>query len=440
MWLPSLLSACGEAVNPATTVTGLQVVAIGTDPAQPAPFQDLTIDVWVADGLGTGADVVVWMCSPVDGRCLEFDALPGSDGLPLRFVAEAGPADPVFRATVGWPFLVDVALDAAAGSGAPFDADIGVAGEGILVWALACVPGVCDVIRQVRADPVAGSPTWWDATAALSDPAALLEGVPPGEASVAVKFVPLWRGPEFGTDSTHTDPNLPPSLGLLARTVEPPTAWLSFFDPDGDDLSIQAFTTVGGVVLQRPGPNEARLAVIPSLGHLRAHPQALTWDGGGGDWFVVVEDGRGGTAVWSSTAARQDRCAPEITLPAGPTPGGLLEVGGYGASVSPRFVGFPNGADVQVSLSARDGSATWTGFATVGGGGTTSSGGPYAAPRDPCAPTPLWVDLFSYQPIEVCELAGEPMDLRVVAGDREGRQATLAFPVVATQPPELTCF
>ena len=82
-----ILSAlgCGPGLPSVTTISGLQVVAIETSPPEPGPTDALTLRTWVADGLGHGADVLVWSCLPVDGVCVEaaLPVLPPEPALPV---------------------------------------------------------------------------------------------------------------------------------------------------------------------------------------------------------------------------------------------------------------------------------------------------------------------------------------------------------------------
>jgi hypothetical protein len=436
-WL-LVFGGCSAGSLPATTVTGLQVVAISATPAQPTPTQPLSLEVWVADGLGLGADVVVWMCTPVDGRCLEFDALPGSDGLPLQFVTKTGPAEPVFRTTVAWPLLADIAREYVAGGGAALDEDLGEGAEGILVWALACVPGLCDVVRAVQADAVAASPTWWDATAALSDPAVILEGVEPGEASIAVKFVPTWSLTD--PPETFYAPNLAPSLAVVDASPAQAVTRLSWFDPDGDEVDLQAFTTAGVVSAYRTGPSEVTVVGRPTRTAAEALLRDPTWRAG--DTFLVAEDGRGGTAVWSSTASQREACEPELTLPDGPSPGGTLEVAGSFAYVQPQLRGFTTPTQVVGSLSTADRSVRWSGSTRVVPSGSyeyTTYGGVVPGEPDPCQRIPLGLELWAEAAApDPCAFGGTPLTLTLSA-TADGDSAVVEVPVIARSPSYLFC-
>ncbi len=343
-----LALGCGGTPIPATTVQGVQVVAIETFPPNPVPTEQVRIKVWVADALGLGADVLVWMCTPVLGTCVEA-WLPGTDGMPLDLWTATGTTDRTFEIVRPWPWFHDLtvggALEAAGGSGGldvelPFDLPEG-APPALYVWALACVPGRCPTFDAVRASPVAGSDAWRAVVSELaevSDPLAggarMLEGVPPHQASIAVKEIPLWEAPDlFTTTFAPTEPLAADAAPVLswrapwevrevdtgipapASSVAPALATvrsvlvdeLQWFDPDGDLVAFQAFTTRGVVEV-------STFVDRPGLVYVTRRP---TVRGELGEVFLVGEDGRGGTVVWDGgrdVSGLSGACADEPSV------------------------------------------------------------------------------------------------------------------------------
>lgn len=423
--LLSWVAACSAPPASPTTIDGLQVVAIATNPPNPTGAQYLDLEVWVADGLGLGADVLVWMCTPVDGRCAEFHALPDAEGLPLVFVTKTGPAAPVFRTTTSWPILGSIALDYLSSTGSDvFDGELGGGQVGLLVWALACVPGLCDVFRQVEADPVVGSPTWWDATASLADPSRILEAVRPGEASVAVKFVPLWQWVpgEIPFEYPQT-PDVRPQLGLVSQPSNPDgPVQLGWFDPDGDPVHFQAFTTRGAVSVDYVEGSSGSVVVDP-------RPDLA---GQFGDLFVVGEDGRGGTAVWATTAEQRARCEPEVLLPGGPDPGDVVALG-YGWQVGVRFRGLEHPNMVQGRVANPNGRTLLDGGLRFADSETWEYGGSGAAAAafDPCTWQDATLFLNLSAPTDLCALSGTPLTAEVTVRARGGAKVRVEVPVIA---------
>jgi hypothetical protein len=350
-----LLAGCADPPLP-NVIRGLQVIAIETVPAEPEPFEPLTLRVWVADGQGLGADVLLWVCTPLvmgegavelpsqqeieagaplqlDGkvRCVEAHP-PNSDGLPLSFWTLTGttgpstgelPGPPYFEATTEiWPLYVSIA-------DASFNIPQQYRGM-MLVWALACTPGTCSLIDDVKIDPKSDSEAWKATSDALADPVSWIEGLPRGQVSLAAKRVPVYlpdlepdttTDPYTGYTTTVTTPeprgpNLAPSLtaGTLP-TEEDRVVRLRVSDPDADPVQIRTFVTAGGAVATRQGDT--------GLGVLWHEPVDLRRPA---DLFVVAEDGRGGTAVWQ-WGSGGDGCAARELEPQLGTPNALMEPG-----------------------------------------------------------------------------------------------------------------
>lgn len=349
----ALLASCGGRISVPDTIRGLQIVAIEANPAQPEPFESLQLRTWVADGVGRGADVLVWLCTPYQGHCVE--ALPpGSTGLPLSTWTRHGTSNPEFTADAAWPLFSSIA---AANYAIPE-----IARGKLLVWALACAPGTCPVIDQVAADPQSGSEAWRVAehelyalaatsVAGLPEAAEVgnldppvtdlwIEDAPQGQFSLAGKVVPVWLGPPdpstitdvyYGTETTkpQTEPNRAPSIVEITSSGGPSTLtvvtiaaettsdtdehWARFrlSDPDADPLNVRSFVTAGGVVTTREGDTGVTVLWQAPLSPL--HDQI---------GFVVADDARGGTAVW--TNAHQETCDTwDVTL----TQGGRVDTG-----------------------------------------------------------------------------------------------------------------
>ncbi|MEQ1502437.1 MAG: hypothetical protein ABMB14_09405 [Myxococcota bacterium] len=318
------LAGCDGIRPTPNTILGLQVVAIQNEPAEPAPLEGLRLTSWVADGIGAGADVLVWVCTPVDGRCAEVFP-PGSTGLPLSLWTRTGRAAPTFTTDTPWAWFAGLA-----------DQNLDLPEEyrgKLLVWTLACVPGVCDVIDRVAADPVSGSEAWMEVTAMLGDPTTWIGDLPDGQVSLAAKLVPVYLGDDpggtdyvdygYGTPTTVRDgQNHNPTLTPLVHDASDRVTFLDFVDPDGDPLTTaRSFVTAGGVTWQASDTD----LTVQWQEPLRART---------GDLFVVAEDGRGGTAVWSTAT---DPCDAQTTAVLGGTrpfdPGDEVLLTSFGGAV-----------------------------------------------------------------------------------------------------------
>lgn len=284
------LAGC-DGVHPVpNSIRGIQVIAIESTPAQPDTFEALTLGAWVADGLGRGADVLIWLCTPLDGRCVEAYP-PGSTGLPLSLWTRVGRADPLFEASTPWPLFAGIAAD-------NFDIPEDYRGK-LLVWALACSPGLCPVIDKVSVNPRSGSESYAEVSAMLADPASWLDELPRGQVSIAVKAVPVFLEPDTDPyaypyasypEYTVQDPvNHPPTLTLRASSADGRVREFETSDPDGDSVITRAFVTAGGVYTESG-----------SSGTEWVQWQAPLLDDREGYLFLVAEDQRGGTSVWTS--------------------------------------------------------------------------------------------------------------------------------------------
>lgn len=290
MVIPLWLAACATSPDLTNVIRGIQVVAIEASPAEPRAEEPLTLTAWVADGIGRGSDVLVWVCTPVDGHCLE-SGLVADTALPFSLWSRVGEAEVAFASVSSWPQYV-----ALAGEVVPLPDGLG--GGNLLVWALACAPGVCPIIDRVAIDPEPGSDAWRETERMLADPASWIDTVPRGQASLALKSVGVWY-PE-GAGGRPDEPNRAPILEPVAIHEDRVTKF-RVGDPDGDLLSIRSFTTAGGVVQTRTG--DTGLGVLWEE-PLRPGREAVR--------FVVAEDGRGGTTVWCSEAPTCD--GPPITF------------------------------------------------------------------------------------------------------------------------------
>lgn len=298
--LLSWLAACAVDPDLTNTIRGIQIVAIEAIPADPDPNELLTLKTWVADGIGRGADVLVWICTPFEGQCLEASP-PGLADLPLSAFTRVGQADTMFESTNPWPLFASL-----SGGGLQLPGSFG--GGDLLVWALACAPGVCPIIDQVAIDPVAGSEAWAAAATMLADPSVWVDELPRGQVSLALKAVAVFDPPPlvsdtglgpYGIGPIGTDPterNHAPTLVPLV--VEREVTRFLVTDPDEDTVLTRSFTTAGGVSQVRNGDDGLGVSWQEPLLTGREPVR-----------FVVAEDGRGGTAVWCSDPAT-DPCNP----------------------------------------------------------------------------------------------------------------------------------
>ena len=415
MVIPLWLAACDASSDLTNVIRGIQVVAVEPSPAEPAPDETLTLTAWVADGIGRGTDVLVWVCTPVDGHCLE-SGLALDLALPLSLWTRVGGADPAFVSTNPWPQLVALAGEV-----------VSLPGEdrgGLLVWVLACAPGVCPIVDRVTADPEPGSSAWLETERMLADPASWIDGLPRGQVSLALKSVGVYLTSD-SEDGSWRDPGPPNRAPTLEPTVihEDRLTKFRVGDPDGDPLLIRSFTTAGGVSQTRSG--DTGLGVLWEE-PLRPGREAVR--------FVVAEDGRGGTAVWcSEPTAGCNRSSITFGSEADPLrPGDPLRVeGSYaGEFWLPFEVRSPTPIRQLTARVLLDG-RTIAGVTDLFESGT-----------DRCASQSglLMIPIVDGDPEAVCEMLGRVATVELVLAPENGDPPfSSAIPVVITGSDTLGC-
>lgn len=261
--------ACADTGDLATWVRDVTVIAVVAEPPEVTPGDTLTLSVTVGDPAARGVDLLVWSCTDLGDGCVE--ALPPHRPLSAwaRVARDVGP-------TASMSFLVPPVL--------PGDLGGSASTVTFLIWALACAPGLCDVMDDVAATPAPESAAWEATVEALARPDDWLVGLPIAGTSLAVRRAVLSVRP-------IQQRNLNPSVEYLGP--EPLEA------------------RVGEVVDLRFGTEDAvRARPFTTLGVFDDATVAVTTGGFVASWWapatpgtatlwVSVDDGLGGYAVWS---------------------------------------------------------------------------------------------------------------------------------------------
>jgi hypothetical protein len=275
---------CGVGDSHPSQVVDTQVLAVVTEPAQPSPGQSVAVTVWVADPRDRGVELLVWSCTPYgDDDCVEREA--GLNQMAAVFT------EPGAQGRFSFSRYLPVALEAVFA-----DSDQAPAA---LVWALACEPGLCPIIddvRQALADPVdiAGADRVMDE---LADPVSWLRDLPLAGVNLAGRFVPLAR---TAADDRNQNPVVEQRF-LTEDEVGQPVAVaasdarsvrFAVFDPNGTRSDAVAYTTVGRFddhVVREDSQDDT------VLHWLLAPAEPAT-----GTLWVVFDDGDGGRSVWTA--------------------------------------------------------------------------------------------------------------------------------------------
>jgi hypothetical protein len=262
------LLACGGA-NDETLVDELRVMAVVIEPPEVAPGATATITTWIADPDDDAPEALVWTCTNLGDGCLEA-------------------AEPTQGATVGEPADgVIVTERMAPPAFAPIVAD-GETVLPVLLWALACAPGLCPAVDLAASAPAIGTDDAATLTTFLGDPITGAEALPLVGTSLALAQIQVSARatPLVNPLVTPVDPDATLVVGVgasldLAFTIDAPGVTTAY-----------GYTTNGGF-------DAAEYEVVDGA-------VTLTWFGseepGDAELWVIVNGEDGGSAVWHAAA------------------------------------------------------------------------------------------------------------------------------------------
>lgn len=167
-----LLVAGCDMVAGETVVDELRVISVRAAPPVLAPASGGRIEATVVDPDERVVEVLQWTCTPGGLGCLEAGTAEAPRAL-SSWTAVGEPEDEEVELTVG-ALTVDDTEDLPPAT----------------AWALACVPGACPILDEVRADPTPGSEPWQAAVSALSGFFDSLQDLPLRDTSAAFRVVP----------------------------------------------------------------------------------------------------------------------------------------------------------------------------------------------------------------------------------------------------------
>lgn len=265
------LAGCAPAEEPDPSwLEELQVVGVVLEPPSLGRVSSVQVDVTAADPRARGAEVLVWSCTDFGIGCFEQTDPTGKPRPVSQWARTTTLVGDAATVSLPVPVFPESLLEE------PDTVDL----VG-LVWALACAPGVCDLIRSVQEEPEPGTEAWDDVARQLGHPDEWMVGLQTGWASLAVKAVPV--GSDNVNPAIVTDVE-----ALVAAPGESASLQVEFQD-DGDvgHANVAAWSTLGPVGVTQ-GPRGA----------------TITWEApvdvvGSGRLYVVVSDGRGGQAVYA---------------------------------------------------------------------------------------------------------------------------------------------
>jgi hypothetical protein len=258
-----LLTACGMGPSDETLLDELRVIGAVVEPPEIAPGESVDVTATVVDPLQAGMELIIWACTPTTSGCAE-DRLPLAERMAVpAMTGNTG------TATLRTPIV-------------PLPEDTVISG---IVWLLACEPGLCEVIAEARTALANDS----DFPDALRDPVALLQSLPLTGVSLATRLVGLSNRPEGERNAnpiiTVTAP-LPATI-LAEEELDFPLDILD--DTVTDGLVAVGLTTGGGFGSPLFDVFEGRADLV----YFAPDQSGVV------DLYVIVEDGNGGSAVWT---------------------------------------------------------------------------------------------------------------------------------------------
>jgi hypothetical protein len=236
------------------TLTRLQIMSVIVEPPLVRPGDVPSVTAWVSDPTDEGYEILVWTCTNLGRGCVETD-------LDIDLWTDT----PLMRDGASEPWIPDIDTN-----GMPSDLELPVS-----VLALACAPGLCPEIGEVRrGDPNVG--------AVLSDPTEFARSLPIDGTSLVRRGATLTGDVEG--DNDNPDVQMAPDPDVRATPGE--EVRLSFRVSDETDMTSDGFAT-GGVLED---------------GIWTGHDLLFIWNApektGDYELWVTIEDGTGGGAVW----------------------------------------------------------------------------------------------------------------------------------------------
>ena len=276
------MSAC-QSGDPTTRVDELRVMAIQSDPAEiGAEFavpggESPNVNIIVADPNQQGGTFAVWTCTNFGEGCLEQSLFADN---PEQWIQTHKVEDLLNQVPVGIHPGIWGVVNELDDSEQPFGATF--------IWVLACVAEACPALDSA----FSGS---YD-TDFFADPFSMMSNLPIFGTSLA--FRPLLLSTR-SPDQRVTNPTLSPKFDSLP-VIDGEESILLDFDFDlqnepNDDSFVYAFTTIGGFASN----DRLNSLLTEKSGVLQVEWFPPEEGSGTADLFVIVENGNGGSAIWT---------------------------------------------------------------------------------------------------------------------------------------------
>ena len=284
-----LMLACGGGERHPSIVQDTRILSIVADPPEARPGETISITVLVADPKLRGVEVLIWTCGLYEGECAE-SLMPFND---WAIVTTTHSIDtPRYNAQN--PISSWLAEQGRVYREVPDDAaeifeylnPIPVA-----MYALACEPGLCPIIDEVREAREVNSADS-DLKERLADPTLWMHTLPMAGVSMAAQqFLVSNEDDDFRNKNPSFDPRFAQGKEVTIRIPAGGEVEVAFYvdDPNGGRIYAYAYTTMGEFEERRVKEDDNGIR-----NWLMAPNQP-----GEGRVYMVFEDRDGGSALWT---------------------------------------------------------------------------------------------------------------------------------------------
>ena len=277
--------------DPTTLVDELRVMAIQSEPAEigaetivpTIESEDPYANILISNPLETQSGFAVWTCTNFGEGCIEKELFADN---PENWIQYGEIATTLNRQMIVvhpgiWGIVSEVPAEEQ-----PFQATF--------LWVLACETGVCSAVDDLK-DSI------YDVDF-FSDPFVMMSDLPLTGTSLSFRFLLLSTRPQ---EERIQNPILTPLFSEPPTVTIEETTNLSFsyelFSPPNDDSFGYAYTTIGGFAANSRLNN----LLVDSIDDIDFEWFAPEEEKGAAEFYVIVEDGSGGSAIWTGTGEVQ---------------------------------------------------------------------------------------------------------------------------------------
>jgi hypothetical protein len=265
---------CGD-TDPETLIEELRLVASVAEPPEVEPGEPFDFSMYFSNPDDVELEAVTWVCTNLGDGCLEAAGSTASIA-----TSTLAPDQSVWTESL------------AAG-----DALFGILPEtgplsATAVWTLACEAGSCPLFEDAG-DIVSGEPWSDESTEQLSNPLDWMADLPTNGVSLAYRLITVTTETE-----RHNNPSLVLDQDSSPELRKNKTFTLSF-TVDGtfsDEARLYNYISAGGFMITDTFVNSGECITIEGTAPKKSGPVTI---------WAVLNDGLGGTAVWTETVVVQ---------------------------------------------------------------------------------------------------------------------------------------